>query len=185
MQSPHSVPKCSTQNRHPALPIAFQIFSLPLGLRPIRLRDSTELAEVRSHGEISPRSPIDPAKRVGWRIFLGLHPIRLRRSAGGFQPCQTSLDKHDKHDNFGLMEVRMTAQALSDYQRLPLVIRSRVVGVLERLTSWPRVSGAKPLHGKWKGHFRIRTGDWRLVIKPQGQVLWVVRIDNRRDVYRD
>lgn len=79
----------------------------------------------------------------------------------------------------------MTAEALADYRSLPLIIRSRVTGIFERLKLWPRVSGAKPLGGKWKGHFRIRTGDWRIVFRPEGQILWIVRIDNRRDVYGD
>jgi hypothetical protein len=32
------------------------------------------------------------------------------------------------------MEVRLTSEAQAAYQRLPLVIRSRVAGVFERLT---------------------------------------------------
>jgi mRNA-degrading endonuclease RelE of RelBE toxin-antitoxin system len=83
------------------------------------------------------------------------------------------------------MDVRMMAEAIADYQRLPLVIRLRVAAILEKLKQWPQVSGAKPLRGNLKGHFRLRTGDWRIVLKPVGQILWVVRIDNRRDVYGD
>lgn len=44
------------------------------------------------------------------------------------------------------------------------------------------ISGAKPLRGAWKGCFRLRTGDWRMIVKPAGDILWIVRIDNRRDV---
>ncbi len=77
----------------------------------------------------------------------------------------------------------MTAEAQADYLRLPLVIRTRVAAIIERLRPWPGVSGAKPLRGTLKGHFRIRTGDWRVIVKPEGQVLWIVHIDNRRDVY--
>lgn len=83
------------------------------------------------------------------------------------------------------MEVRLTAQALKDYQRLPFVIRSRVAAIVARLEAWPNVSGAKPMRGEWKGHYRIRTGDWRIIVRPIGEILWVVRIDNRRDVYED
>jgi mRNA-degrading endonuclease RelE of RelBE toxin-antitoxin system len=83
------------------------------------------------------------------------------------------------------MEVRMTSEAQADYQHLPLVIRSRVAAIFERLMHWPKVSGIKPLRGGWKNHFRIRTGDWRIIVKPAGQVVWIVRIDNRRDVYGD
>jgi mRNA-degrading endonuclease RelE of RelBE toxin-antitoxin system len=83
------------------------------------------------------------------------------------------------------MEVRMTADGLSDYQKLPLPIRARVVDLIRRLEKWPEVSGYKPLHGNWKGCFRLRTGDWRMIFKPVGNIVWIVRIDNRRDVYGD
>jgi mRNA-degrading endonuclease RelE of RelBE toxin-antitoxin system len=83
------------------------------------------------------------------------------------------------------MEVRLTREALAEYRRLPLVIRVRVAALLERLKKWPNVSGAKPMRKGWKGHYRFRTGDWRVIVKPVREVLWVVRIDNRRDVYGD
>ena len=83
------------------------------------------------------------------------------------------------------MEVRMTADALADFRRLPLSIRARVVDLLRRMAEWPNVSGAKPLRKQWKGHFRLRTGDWRIIVRPAGEILWIVRIDNRRDVYGD
>jgi mRNA-degrading endonuclease RelE of RelBE toxin-antitoxin system len=83
------------------------------------------------------------------------------------------------------MEVRLTPQALAEYKRLPFVIRSRVADLFQRMKAWPNVSGAKPMRREWKNHFRFRTGDWRVIVKPAGDVLWVVRIDNRRDVYGD
>lgn len=79
----------------------------------------------------------------------------------------------------------MTADALADFRRLPLSIRARVVDLLRRMAEWPNVSGAKPLRKQWKGHFRLRTGDWRIIVRPAGEILWIVRIDNRRDVYGD
>jgi mRNA-degrading endonuclease RelE of RelBE toxin-antitoxin system len=47
-------------------------------------------------------------------------------------------------------------------QVLPLPIKIRVLRLIERLKDWPAVSGAKPLRGKLAGHFRLRTGDYRL-----------------------
>ena len=79
----------------------------------------------------------------------------------------------------------MTEDAQADFRRLPLSIKTRVVELLRRLAEWPNVSGAKPLRKQWKGHFRFRTGDWRIIVRPAGEILWIVRIDNRRDVYGD
>jgi mRNA-degrading endonuclease RelE of RelBE toxin-antitoxin system len=47
------------------------------------------------------------------------------------------------------------------------------------------VSGTKQLRGDWKGHFRIRTGDWRVIVRPVTPVLLVVRIKHRSEVYED
>jgi mRNA-degrading endonuclease RelE of RelBE toxin-antitoxin system len=45
---------------------------------------------------------------------------------------------------------------------LPKPIKARMVELLVRLADWPDLSGAKPLSGKLAGHYRLRTGDYRL-----------------------
>jgi mRNA interferase RelE/StbE len=82
------------------------------------------------------------------------------------------------------MRVELTTEAKADFKKLPATIQTRVVKVLERLRDWPNVSGAKPMRGELAGHFRIRTGDWRVLFYVKGDVV-VVRIANRRDVYDD
>ena len=61
-----------------------------------------------------------------------------------------------------MARVTLTRQAARDIDELPLVIHSRVLSLLERLTKWPAVSGAKPLTGPLAGRYRLRTGDYRL-----------------------
>jgi mRNA-degrading endonuclease RelE of RelBE toxin-antitoxin system len=82
-----------------------------------------------------------------------------------------------------MAKVEFTAEAKRGLEEVPLVIRLRCYGIIERLQRWPDVSGAKPLRGELKGCFRVRTGDWRIVFRPGGSVVWIVRIDNRKDVY--
>lgn len=53
-------------------------------------------------------------------------------------------------------------EALAQLDELPDTIVGRVTRILERLESWPEVSGAKPLRGELAGHYRIRTGDYRV-----------------------
>jgi mRNA-degrading endonuclease RelE of RelBE toxin-antitoxin system len=82
------------------------------------------------------------------------------------------------------MRVLMTAEAQTDYARLPMAIQARVASVVERLTGWPDVSGAKPMRGGLKGHYRIRTGDWRVLFQVKGDVV-IIRIAHRSTVYDD
>jgi len=55
---------------------------------------------------------------------------------------------------------------------LPRPIKARMVDLIVRLAEWPEVSGAKPLRGVLAGHYRLRTGDYRLQFRAEsGQVI--------------
>ena len=81
------------------------------------------------------------------------------------------------------MTVLLTPEAQAELAEIPVAIRARVLKVLERLGAWPTVSGAKPLSGGWAGHYRIRTGDYRVVFRVVTPKLIVVRIQHRSKVY--
>ena len=81
--------------------------------------------------------------------------------------------------------VLLAKDAQTDYDDLPATIQVRVSAIVERLRNWPTVSGAKALSGQWAGHFRIRTGDWRVIFRVVTPRLVVVRIKHRREVYGD
>ena len=82
-------------------------------------------------------------------------------------------------------QVLVTPEAQKQFDALPVVIRQRVLEIYHRLARWPDVSGAKPLREDLVGCYRIRTGGWRVLLRPNaaGDVVVVFRIDNRRDVY--
>jgi mRNA-degrading endonuclease RelE of RelBE toxin-antitoxin system len=83
------------------------------------------------------------------------------------------------------MTVLMTGAGRADFDALPVTIQARVLRVFERLAAWPNVSGAKALSGDWTGHYRIRTGDWRVVFTVVAPDVIVVRIQHRSRVYED
>jgi mRNA-degrading endonuclease RelE of RelBE toxin-antitoxin system len=73
----------------------------------------------------------------------------------------------------------MTPEARRDFSALPSVIQQRVRRVSQRLLEWPDVSGAKPMKYDFKGCFRVRTGDRRLIFRPVGDEIWIIRIAHR------
>lgn len=73
--------------------------------------------------------------------------------------------------------------ALDDLDRLPGSMQERILGVVERLERWPQVSGVKALTAQWRGHSRIRTGDYRVVFKLYPDRIVVVRVAHRKEVY--
>ena len=84
-----------------------------------------------------------------------------------------------------MAKVLLTAEGQADFDALRVTVQARVVGVLLGLEAWPAVSGAKPLRGEWTGCSRIRTGDWRVIIRVVRPDVLVVRIRHRKDVYED
>ena len=81
------------------------------------------------------------------------------------------------------MQVTIRDDALDDLEHLPGTIQERVLDVVERLEHWPQVSGIKALTGDWRGHSRIRTGDYRVVFKVLPDRIVVVRVAHRKEVY--
>lgn len=82
-----------------------------------------------------------------------------------------------------MAKVQLTAEAAERLQDLPLVIHARVLALLERLGKWPAVSGAKPLTGTLAGRYRLRTGDYRLQFRVEGQTVIVEKIGHRDRFY--
>jgi len=89
----------------------------------------------------------------------------------------------DKVINNPMATVVITTEAKKDYKKLPSYYRAAVDEIFVRLSAWPVVSGAKPLVRDLKGHFRIRTGDYRVVFHVVGDTVIVDRIANRKEVY--
>ena len=83
------------------------------------------------------------------------------------------------------MRILLSPDGQADFVALPRAIQARVTDVFRRLESWPQISGAKPLRGEWFGHYRIRTGDWRIVFRVVAPDVIVVRVMHRSKVYED
>jgi mRNA-degrading endonuclease RelE of RelBE toxin-antitoxin system len=82
-----------------------------------------------------------------------------------------------------MAKAMLTREAAEGLEDLPLTIHARVLALLERLEQWPTVSGAKPLTGNRAGHYRLRTGDYRLQFRVAGQTVIVEQIGHRDRFY--
>jgi mRNA interferase RelE/StbE len=80
--------------------------------------------------------------------------------------------------------VRIRRSAAREVEALPLKDRRRVVAKIEGLAANPRPVGCEKLSGEEK--YRIRQGNYRILyeIVDQELIVTVVRVGNRRDVYR-
>ncbi|MCI0460835.1 MAG: hypothetical protein L0Z62_28130 [Gemmataceae bacterium] len=83
------------------------------------------------------------------------------------------------------MEVVVTPEATAQFWALPKPIQRRVRTIFARLRHWPQVSGAKPLRGSMAGHFRIRTGNYRVPFQVIGARIVVEKIGHRDGFYEE
>ncbi len=83
------------------------------------------------------------------------------------------------------ISVKITPEALEQAERLNEPIHSRILIAVERLKKWPMVSGVKALRGQLAGHFRMRTGDYRIQFRLEGQAVIVEKIGHRDGFYED
>ncbi len=81
--------------------------------------------------------------------------------------------------------VKFTPDAWRQTKALPRTVRGRLLALVERLEKWPEVSGAKALTGNLAGFYRIRTGDYRLQFRVEGDEVIVVKVGHRDRFYED
>lgn len=84
-----------------------------------------------------------------------------------------------------MTRVAISQTALEDLEELPKSINDRILRIFERLADWPNVSGARALSGNRAGSYRIRTGDYRLLFRVEGDEILIERVAHRRDIYED
>ena len=82
-----------------------------------------------------------------------------------------------------MASVTLEAAASQQLVALPERIKARVVGIIARLENWPDVSGAKPLRRDLAGHYRLRTGDYRIQFRVEGEEVIVERMGHRDGFY--
>lgn len=70
-----------------------------------------------------------------------------------------------------------------DLPRTNRNLQQRICRAIERrITSEPTFYG-EPLRHQYKGYWKLRVGDYRVIYQLVGQEVWVYRIGHRRDVY--
>jgi len=105
-------------------------------------------------------------------------------------PPSTTADTQNTLDHSALQShnkiipvVIFTEDAAAALAKLPKPIKARIAEMIARLAKWPEVSGAKPLAGKLAGHYRLRTGDYRLQFHIEGKAVVIEQIGHRDGFY--
>jgi mRNA-degrading endonuclease RelE of RelBE toxin-antitoxin system len=81
--------------------------------------------------------------------------------------------------------ISISEEAAKQLGKLPKPIKARIVELLVRLSNWPDVSGAKPLTGNLAGHYRLRTGDYRLQFRIEANQVIIEQVGHRDGFYEE
>ena len=82
-----------------------------------------------------------------------------------------------------MAKVVLTPEAADELDAVNEPLHARILRLLDRLEAWPNVSGAKRLTGNLAGYLRLRTGDYRVLFRTDGDRVIVEKIGHRDRFY--
>jgi mRNA interferase RelE/StbE len=83
-------------------------------------------------------------------------------------------------------QIEYLKRAEKDIAGLDRVQQEKIIDAIEALARNPRPPGVTAMQGKYKGHYRVRVGDYRIIyeVKDSVLVVQVVRVGHRKEIYR-
>jgi mRNA interferase RelE/StbE len=80
--------------------------------------------------------------------------------------------------------IAYSKDALRTLKGLPASVRQLIVSKIEVYAENPKALGnnLKPLKGR-KGEFRLRVGDWHVIMTDNGAIVAIIKIGPRSSVY--
>ena len=82
-----------------------------------------------------------------------------------------------------MAKIEWNEDAIKDLAKLDKPVAERILKKIDWLSNNFEKIIPEPLIGQFKGTFKLRIGDWRVVYTIQGQILVIQFIGHRRDIY--
>ncbi|SHG68123.1 mRNA interferase RelE/StbE [Fodinibius roseus] len=81
--------------------------------------------------------------------------------------------------------VVFSKRARRDIKKMDPDAQAQIIEAAEALAENPRPQSSKPMRGEYKGFWRERTGNYRIIYEIQDQklVVFVIRAGHRKDIY--
>ena len=80
--------------------------------------------------------------------------------------------------------IEYTDRAAAELLQLDRPAARKVLARLDWFATHFDELAPEPLHGEWKGFFRFRIGDYRVLYSVRANVIRIAVVGHRRDVYR-
>ena len=83
-----------------------------------------------------------------------------------------------------MVTIEWTEAAIGDLEKLDRQVARRILRKLEWFSkNFVRVI-PEPLSGAWKGVYKLRVGNWRVIYTLEGNTVVIQAIGHRREIYR-
>ncbi len=79
------------------------------------------------------------------------------------------------------MNVKYSKQAVRDIKTLPKSVQKHVISVLQRAKINPWKYVRRIVGTSW---YRLRAGEYRIIVKISGNTIYVLRVAHRKNIYR-
>jgi len=84
-----------------------------------------------------------------------------------------------------MITLKLVKSAAKDYIEMQEPFKSRIKSQLDELVNLGmKTPNIKSLAGRFKGLFRIRCGDYRIIFSHEGEEFTVISILHRKDAYK-
>ncbi|MBI3753254.1 MAG: type II toxin-antitoxin system RelE/ParE family toxin [Deltaproteobacteria bacterium] len=85
-----------------------------------------------------------------------------------------------------MYKVEFTPQADEDFARLDRVVAQRVADKIDWFCQNVNDIAGEPLTGNFKGKYKIRVGDWRIIysVERSSQIITIHAVEHRSKVYK-
>ena len=82
-------------------------------------------------------------------------------------------------------DIQFTNAASKQFKKLSKAVQHQIKPVIDTLANNPRPHGYIELHGKLKGLYRVRSGDYRIIyaVSDQTLLVLVLKIGDRSNIY--
>ena len=83
-----------------------------------------------------------------------------------------------------MVNIEWTKDAIKDFEKLDRQIVSRILKKVNWLSLNFEHLIPEPLLGEFKGTFKLRIGDWRVIYTIEGNTIVIQFVGHRREIYK-
>ena len=83
-----------------------------------------------------------------------------------------------------MVKILWTESAIQDIKKLDRVIARRILRRITWVAGHFNKVAAEPLTGEFKGTFKLRIGDWRVIYSIENDSIIIQFVGHRREIYR-